>query len=180
MFRVKARAGPTTAHSLISRSWRRSWLAACVRPTGRSRRDPSKPELKVHAGTSRSRFMKSVERAKEYIAAGDIFQVVLSQRLDFYSGSCALRYLSRPAHRESFALHVFSSHGRHPRAGLVSGDAGARDRTQAGISSDCRNPSPRAAMKPKMRASKKKCSPTKKNAPNTSCWSTSAATIWAA
>ena len=27
--------------------------------------------------------MKSVRRAKEYIAAGDIFQVVLSQRLDF-------------------------------------------------------------------------------------------------
>ena len=42
-----------------------------------------KSKLKVHAGTSRSRFMKSVERAKEYIAAGDIFQVVLSQRLDF-------------------------------------------------------------------------------------------------
>jgi anthranilate synthase component 1 len=43
----------------------------------------AKAKLKVHAGTSRSRFMKSVERAKEYIAAGDIFQVVLSQRLDF-------------------------------------------------------------------------------------------------
>ncbi len=43
----------------------------------------SKSALKVHAGTSRSRFMKSVQRAKEYIAAGDIFQVVLSQRLDF-------------------------------------------------------------------------------------------------
>src|SRR6202790_25278 len=43
----------------------------------------SNSKLKVHAGTSRSRFMKSVERAKEYIAAGDIFQVVLSQRLDF-------------------------------------------------------------------------------------------------
>jgi len=42
-----------------------------------------KAKLKVHAGTSRSRFMKSVERAKEYIAAGDIFQVVLSQRVDF-------------------------------------------------------------------------------------------------
>ena len=27
--------------------------------------------------------MNSVHRAKEYIAAGDIFQVVLSQRLDF-------------------------------------------------------------------------------------------------
>jgi anthranilate synthase component 1 len=42
-----------------------------------------KGKLKVHAGTSRERFMESVERAKEYIAAGDIFQVVLSQRLDF-------------------------------------------------------------------------------------------------
>jgi anthranilate synthase component I len=43
----------------------------------------SKATMKVHAGTSRARFIKSVERAKEYIAAGDIFQVVLSQRLDF-------------------------------------------------------------------------------------------------
>ena len=42
-----------------------------------------KGKLRVHAGTSRGRFMKSVERAKEYIAAGDIFQVVLSQRVDF-------------------------------------------------------------------------------------------------
>ena len=43
-------------------------------------------KLKIHAGTSRGRFMKSVERAKEYIAAGDAFQVVLSQRLDFTPG----------------------------------------------------------------------------------------------
>ena len=39
--------------------------------------------IKVHHGTSRADFVKSVRRAKEYIAAGDIFQVVLSQRLDF-------------------------------------------------------------------------------------------------
>jgi len=59
-------------------------LAAGLRPAHwhKSSR-PSKGKLKVHAGTSRARFMKSVERAKEYIAAGDIFQVVLSQRLDF-------------------------------------------------------------------------------------------------
>jgi anthranilate synthase component 1 len=44
---------------------------------------PGKAKLKVHAGTSPARFIRSVERAKEYIAAGDIFQVVLSQRLDF-------------------------------------------------------------------------------------------------
>jgi anthranilate synthase component 1 len=40
-------------------------------------------KLKVHAGTTRERFLRSVEQCKEYIAAGDIFQVVLSQRLDF-------------------------------------------------------------------------------------------------
>ena len=40
----------------------------------------------ARAGTGRKRFMQSVERAKEYIAAGDIFQVVLSQRLDFDPG----------------------------------------------------------------------------------------------
>jgi anthranilate synthase component 1 len=40
-------------------------------------------KLRVHAGTSKSGYMKAVERAKEYIAAGDIFQVVLSQRVDF-------------------------------------------------------------------------------------------------
>ena len=58
------------ARGLRSTHWQQS---------GKSRNS----KLKVHAGTSRSRFMKSVERAKEYIAAGDIFQVVLSQRLDF-------------------------------------------------------------------------------------------------
>ena len=42
--------------------------------------------LKVHARTRREDFLRSVERCKEYIAAGDIFQVVLSQRLDFTPG----------------------------------------------------------------------------------------------
>jgi anthranilate synthase component 1 len=40
-------------------------------------------KLKVHARTRRDEFLRNVERCKEYIAAGDIFQVVLSQRLDF-------------------------------------------------------------------------------------------------
>jgi anthranilate synthase component I len=40
-------------------------------------------QLKVHAATERKEYMRGVERCKEYIAAGDIFQVVLSQRLDF-------------------------------------------------------------------------------------------------
>ena len=43
-------------------------------------------KLKVHAGTSRRDFEQAVRTSKEYIAAGDIFQVVLSQRLDFTPG----------------------------------------------------------------------------------------------
>jgi len=52
-------------------------------------RHPAKSKaakLKVHAGTTRAVFMQNVERCKEYIRAGDIFQVVLSQRLDFIPG----------------------------------------------------------------------------------------------
>jgi anthranilate synthase component 1 len=40
-------------------------------------------KLKVQARTPRPQFLRAVERCKQYIAAGDIFQVVLSQRLDF-------------------------------------------------------------------------------------------------
>ena len=59
-------------------------LAAGLRPAHWHKTShPAKGKLKVHAGTQRQRFIDSVERAKEYIAAGDIFQVVLSQRLDF-------------------------------------------------------------------------------------------------
>ena len=40
-------------------------------------------KLKVRACTKRDDYMRNVERCKEYIAAGDIFQVVYSQRLEF-------------------------------------------------------------------------------------------------
>jgi anthranilate synthase component 1 len=39
--------------------------------------------VKVHTSTTHDEFLAGVRRAKEYIAAGDIFQVVLSQRLNF-------------------------------------------------------------------------------------------------
>lgn len=40
-------------------------------------------KLRVHANTSQKDYEAAVRSAKEYIAAGDIFQVVLSQRMDF-------------------------------------------------------------------------------------------------
>src|SRR3984957_12692889 len=40
-------------------------------------------KLKVQPRTTRANFLDAVRKAKDYIAAGDIFQVVLSQRWDF-------------------------------------------------------------------------------------------------
>jgi len=62
-------------------------LASGLRPAMWRKTTKVKPgKLKIHAGTTRANFLRSVERAKQYIAAGDIFQVVLSQRLDFIPG----------------------------------------------------------------------------------------------
>ncbi len=62
-------------------------LAAGLRPAlWRRNGTPRLAKLKVHSATGRRRFVQCVERCKEYIAAGDIFQVVLSQRLDFTPG----------------------------------------------------------------------------------------------
>jgi anthranilate synthase component I len=59
-------------------------LAAGLRPGMWRKSSKGKPgKLKINSGTSRAKFLRSVVRCKEYIAAGDIFQVVLSQRLDF-------------------------------------------------------------------------------------------------
>ena len=50
----------------------------------------AKPEkLKVKSSATREQFISAVRRAKDYIAAGDIFQVVLSQRMDFVPGTSA-------------------------------------------------------------------------------------------
>ncbi|HVT95995.1 MAG TPA: chorismate-binding protein, partial [Acidobacteriaceae bacterium] len=43
-------------------------------------------KLRPSSRTKKAAFVRAVERAKEYIAAGDIFQVVVSQRLDFEPG----------------------------------------------------------------------------------------------
>ena len=62
-------------------------LAAGVRPgLWRKSSKANGGKLKIHTGTTRAQFLRSVERCKQYISAGDIFQVVLSQRLDFVPG----------------------------------------------------------------------------------------------
>ncbi|MFB3813562.1 MAG: anthranilate synthase component I [Terriglobales bacterium] len=64
-------------------------LKAVSNDFSRARR-PASGRLKLHAAGSRRQYTDGVCRAKEYIAAGDIFQVVLSQRLDFEPGVAPL------------------------------------------------------------------------------------------
>jgi anthranilate synthase component I len=54
------------------------------------RKAATQSKLTVRARTPKRKFLESVNRAKEYIAAGDIFQVVLSQRWDFEPGVAPL------------------------------------------------------------------------------------------
>ncbi len=48
---------------------------------------PRHGSLRIYASTTPRAYRESVRRAKEYIAAGDIFQVVLSQRMEFVPGA---------------------------------------------------------------------------------------------
>jgi len=50
------------------------------------RKASAKSKLAIRACTPKAKYLESVRQAKEYIAAGDIFQVVLSQRWDFEPG----------------------------------------------------------------------------------------------
>jgi anthranilate synthase component I len=56
-------------------------LAVGLRPRWFHPRKVLKSVLNVRSLRPRAQFIRDVQRAKEYIAAGDIFQVVLSQRL---------------------------------------------------------------------------------------------------
>jgi anthranilate synthase component 1 len=61
-------------------------LARALPKPGKSRSGVKPGALKLTARTSKATFLKSVLRAKEYIASGDVFQCVLSQRFDCVPG----------------------------------------------------------------------------------------------
>jgi anthranilate synthase component 1 len=55
-------------------------------PLPKLRRARSKAKLQVQHRTRKKDFLAAVERTKEYIAAGDVFQAVISQRFDMQHG----------------------------------------------------------------------------------------------
>ena len=61
------------------------------KPLPKLKKDKSSGKLKVRHRTTKKQFLKSVARTKEYIAAGDVFQAVLSQRFDVEPGADAFQ-----------------------------------------------------------------------------------------
>ena len=55
-------------------------------PASATKRKAVSGKLKMYARTPKAKFLKAVEQAKEYIASGDVFQCVLSQRFDCEPG----------------------------------------------------------------------------------------------
>jgi anthranilate synthase component 1 len=53
-----------------------------ARPLPRTKHKKAAGKLKIEPQMKKKDFLKAVERSKEYIAAGDVFQVVVSQRFD--------------------------------------------------------------------------------------------------
>jgi anthranilate synthase component 1 len=59
---------------------------ALPRAKKKQARTPAQAKLQLTPRTPKATFLKSVRRAKEYIASGDVFQCVLSQRFDCVPG----------------------------------------------------------------------------------------------
>jgi anthranilate synthase component 1 len=59
---------------------------ALPKPGKKHARTPAQAKLQLTSRTAKPAFLKSVRRAKEYIASGDVFQCVLSQRFDCVPG----------------------------------------------------------------------------------------------
>jgi anthranilate synthase component 1 len=59
---------------------------ASALPASATRRQRVAGKLKIVPRTSKAKFLKAVEAAKEYVASGDVFQCVLSQRFDCVPG----------------------------------------------------------------------------------------------
>ena len=92
--------------------------------------DPLVQAGEARSNTTEAEYKAMVGRAKDYIAAGDAFQIVLSQRFTQPLRPAGLRPLSGAAAGQSVALSVFPRFRRLPDRLLEPRDPGARARRQ--------------------------------------------------
>ena len=119
-------------------------------------------------------------RAKEYIAAGDAFQIVLARvrratgRLPF-DVYRALRAVNPSPYMYFLLRHAAS----HQLVGTSPGDARAARPDGTCELRPIAGTRPRAADRARTTPLARSCSPPRRSAPSTSCWSISGATTWA-
>ena len=176
--RVRQPQGPAVHHRAcrsgaaagVSRAHRRlDELAFRLRRSG-----PSYPEVLDPKALEEADFVSSftreqyeaiVEKAKEYIRAGDIFQVVPSQRL-------SVPFRARPvdvyraARAESVAVHVFPRSRRHPDRRLVAGNPGAPEKRQGRAAPDRRHAPARQDARRRSRARSRTACRSRRSAPS--------------
>ncbi|MGH9669753.1 MAG: anthranilate synthase component I [Terriglobales bacterium] len=81
-----AREGPRRAYDRAQADLAAIEKKLAVAPGAAKAGKKPRGAIRMRSATSEPRFLASVRRIKEYIAAGDVFQTVLSQRLDFEPG----------------------------------------------------------------------------------------------
>ncbi len=139
---------------------------------------PARPRP-VSSSMTRERYEAGVERIRDYIHAGDAFQVVLSQRFSSpvdvspFSVYRGLRAVNPSPYMYYIAFDDFALCGSSPEP-LITVTA----TTSRRVPSPARDGA--APTPPRTGASSPSCAPTRRSAPSTSCSSTSGATIWAA
>ena len=111
-----------------------------------ARQTPDTEEIKLTSNFSRDDYLAAVERSKEYIKAGDIFQVVLSQRFETdYSGDPfqvyrALRYVNPSPYMFYLKQGDLCIAGSSPEMLVKANDKSLEYRPIAGTRKRGRNP----------------------------------------
>ena len=138
------------------------------------------PQMPFVSNVPKEVFLRNVLRAKQYITAGDIIQVVGSQRfstpvhaapLDIYR---AARSINPSPYMFLLELEGFSLVGASP------GNPCALRGRAGGNPAHRRHAPARKNRGGRRRAGRRNCWPIPRNGPSTSCWWTWPATTWAA
>src|SRR5579859_503000 len=139
---------------------------------------------RITSSMSQADYEAAVRAAQEHIAAGDIFQVVISQRLSRQTGAQpfdiyrALRRLNPSPYMFFFDFGQVDGEPFY----LVGASPEMFVRLEAARPACAPSPAPGRAGRtpPTMPPWRLSCAPTPRSGPSTSCWWTWAATTWAA
>jgi anthranilate synthase component 1 len=112
-------------------------------------------KLKLDPRTPRATFLKSVRRAKEYIASGDVFQCVLSQRFDCVPGVDAFDVYRALRIVNPSPYMYFLRFGLDAAPATELGSAESKDPEEASASTAVSTVQPMKAGKKKAKKAKK-------------------------